>query len=136
MKVLIGFDGSLSAWTALERAIALFAAAQPEIVLLGAFVRPMTSEVLAEEAFDAARDEARDELKAAAGVVRDAGLSGRIRFIEGEPRKVLENVTLEEEPDVVVVGARGKGALTKVLLGSVSTYAVKHLPCSVLVVRS
>jgi len=135
MKVLIGFDGSVSASAALDRALTLFGAAGPEIVVVGAFVRPMTTGGDAESIFDAARDAAREDLKKAAHTVKDAGLHGRIRFVEGEPRHVLEEVSLEEQPDVVVVGAKGQSAIEKVLLGSVSTYVLKHLPFPVLVVK-
>jgi nucleotide-binding universal stress UspA family protein len=38
--------------------------------------------------------------------------------------------------DVMVVGSRGRGAIRRVLLGSVSTYVVHNAPCPLLVVRA
>jgi nucleotide-binding universal stress UspA family protein len=45
-------------------------------------------------------------------------------------------VYLEENPaQMVVVGARGRSALSRYFLGSVSEGLVHHAPCSILVVR-
>jgi nucleotide-binding universal stress UspA family protein len=51
---------------------------------------------------------------------------------------VVESIVgyLEENPArLVVVGARGRTALSRYLLGSVSEGLVHHAPCSILVVR-
>jgi nucleotide-binding universal stress UspA family protein len=37
--------------------------------------------------------------------------------------------------DLVVVGSRGVGALTRCLIGSTSERVARHAPCSVLVVK-
>ncbi len=37
--------------------------------------------------------------------------------------------------DVIVVGSHGRGAIERLLLGSVSEQVVRHAPCPVLVVR-
>jgi len=38
------------------------------------------------------------------------------------------------EDDLLVIGARGRGVLAALLLGSVASYCVRHAPCPVLVV--
>ncbi|MGH7253204.1 MAG: universal stress protein [Nitrospiraceae bacterium] len=40
-----------------------------------------------------------------------------------------------QKTDLIVVGARGLGAVARFFLGSVSTRVVQHSSCSVLVVR-
>jgi nucleotide-binding universal stress UspA family protein len=136
MRVLIGYDGSRAAMRAVEQAVECFGGHRDvEFVVVMAFQRPMTTADGAVAAFEAERDAAREALKEVAAQVVREGCRARARLVEGEPREVLESVTVEEEPDVVVVGARGESGLKKMLLGSVSTYAVKHLPTSVLVVR-
>ena len=37
--------------------------------------------------------------------------------------------------DVIVVGSHGRGAIERLLLGSVSDQIVRHAPCPVLVIR-
>ena len=135
MKILVGFDGSPSALTALERAIQLLTPCQPEVILIGALVTPLTMSDLAERAYETARQEAADDLERAADRVRAADLRVKVRLIRGEPREVLEHAVGEETPDLVVVGARGRGAASRLLLGSVSSYAVHHFPVPVLVVH-
>ena len=41
----------------------------------------------------------------------------------------------EWNADVIVIGRRGRGNISEILLGSVSNYVIHHAPCSVLVVQ-
>jgi nucleotide-binding universal stress UspA family protein len=54
----------------------------------------------------------------------------------GEAGPVLCEQAKTLNADVVVVGSRGRGAIRRMLLGSVSTYVVHNAPCPVLVVRA
>ena len=51
----------------------------------------------------------------------------------GSPAKVI--IDAAEGADLVVVGSRGLGGFTGLLLGSVSAHLVHHCPCTVVVVR-
>jgi nucleotide-binding universal stress UspA family protein len=53
----------------------------------------------------------------------------------GKPADEILTVAKQHKADLIVTGAKGLGALTRVLLGSVSTRVVQHATCSVLVVR-
>jgi nucleotide-binding universal stress UspA family protein len=53
--------------------------------------------------------------------------------IEGPPARVL--VDLSADADLLVVGSRGRGGFSELLLGSVSQQCVHHARCPVTVVR-
>ncbi len=53
--------------------------------------------------------------------------------VEGHPAVELLNAA--ENAELLVVGSRGHGAFTGMLLGSVSEHCVSHSPCPVVVVR-
>ncbi|HEY9355519.1 MAG TPA: universal stress protein [Arthrobacter sp.] len=54
--------------------------------------------------------------------------------VQGHPADVL--LRSAENADLLVVGSRGLGGFTGMLLGSVSTLILHHSPCPVLVVRT
>ncbi|MCC6139673.1 MAG: universal stress protein [Nitrospira sp.] len=53
----------------------------------------------------------------------------------GNPAKEILKAAKTHKADVIVMGAKGLGAIGRMLLGSVSTRVVQHSTCSVLVVR-
>ncbi|MFT2815934.1 universal stress protein [Leifsonia sp. A12D58] len=53
---------------------------------------------------------------------------------QGSPADVL--IALGSSADLLIVGSRGLGGFTGLLLGSVSSQVVEHATCPVLVVRS
>jgi len=57
----------------------------------------------------------------------------RAELLEGQPAGVLRE--LSNEADLVVVGSRGHGGFTALMLGSVSAQVVRHAHCSVVVIR-
>ncbi|MGD0321176.1 MAG: universal stress protein [Acidimicrobiales bacterium] len=58
----------------------------------------------------------------------------RTEVVEGHPALVL--VETSKGADLLVVGSRGYGGFTGMLLGSVSEHCVTHAHCPVLVMRS
>ena len=53
----------------------------------------------------------------------------------GRPAEEIMKVASRHRADLIVMGAKGLGAIARFLLGSVSTRVVQHSSCSVLVVR-
>jgi nucleotide-binding universal stress UspA family protein len=53
----------------------------------------------------------------------------------GKPAEEIMKAASKHRADLIVMGAKGLGAIARFLLGSVSTRVVQYSSCSVLVVR-
>lgn len=134
-RILVGVDGSANSMKALRWAIrfavpgstlvvASVFDATPLTVGADAFFFPDASD-LASERFDHLVESVADDVAAADIVVER-------EFVRGAPRPAL--VSLAETADLVVVGARGHGAIGAALLGSVSTWLLHHADRPIVVV--
>ncbi len=68
---------------------------------------------------------------------KEFGISEIHAIVEtGDPRNMIGNVLPSQENiDLIVMGATGKGAIQQALVGSTTSYVVSHAPCTVLVVK-
>lgn len=66
---------------------------------------------------------------------REAGIAVSFLVWEGDPGDMIVSAAGAEHADMVIVGSHGRGAMGRLLLGSVSEHVVRHAPCPVLVVR-
>ncbi len=135
-RIVVGIDGSSDSLVALE-----WAARQAELTgstleVVTTWEWPNTYGVpfsLPEE-YDPDAD-ARGVLEQAVAPVHSAHPSVTIQAsaVKGPPAPTL--VDLSQGADLLVVGSRGHGEFTGMLIGSVSNHCVSHAHCSVVVVR-
>ena len=59
----------------------------------------------------------------------------KTEVLEGPPAEAVLRVVETRGNDIIVMGTRGRGRLSGLLLGSVSQKVVAHAPCPVLLVR-
>lgn len=74
-------------------------------------------------------------LRKAAAVFADAGLDVHTVLLEGHPVSTILDYAHKSKYDIIVVGSRGLGGLSKALLGSVSNAIVQEAKINVLVVK-
>ena len=132
-RVLVGVDHSPAALAALTAAIEQ--ARRRGATLVPVFVHePIEVPRGRGHAADLARleDSERHSLIAAAGAAGAADVEAEV--LVGQPSAQL--LTAARPQDLLVVGSRGRGGFTGLLLGSTSTQLVQHAPCPVLVVRA
>src|SRR6516162_3105748 len=83
-------------------------------------------------------EDGRQVLEQAVKIAEDAVKGGQKIEITSELRcspPVPTLVELSEEAEMIVVGSNGRGAVGRVLLGSVSSGVVRHAKCPVAVIR-
>lgn len=133
-RVVVGVDGSATADAALTWALGTARAHGAELEVVHAFqpsaLMPSASFDLG--SFTAAEDAGRLLLDEVVDAVDTEGVTVERTLVFAAPgRAVLEAA---ERADLVVVGARGHGVLTGLVLGSVSQQVVHHAPGPVVVV--
>ncbi len=141
-KVLIAFDGSDSSKRALQYVIdfARMHAATLEVHLLNVQHKPMlygeyvTSEIYA-QAQESVVARAREALQWPAGQLQEAGIAHTEHTALGNVAEEISSVAQQLQCDTVVMGTRGLGSFTGLLMGSVATRVVHEVPVPVLLVK-
>ncbi len=67
---------------------------------------------------------------------RSVGVAVTFLVWTGEPGESIVEAAESEDADIVLVGAHSRGALGRLLMGSVSEHVARHAPCPVLIVRA
>ncbi|MGC2374713.1 MAG: universal stress protein [Solirubrobacteraceae bacterium] len=129
--IVAGVDGSQCSLEALR-----WAARQAE--LTGAELHAVMAWSLPEIYSYTPRDFQADARKALEDAIEQSlGKQPRVpvtaQVVEGHPARALSDASRDAQ--LLVVGSRGHGAFTGMLLGSVSQHCVSHAQCPVVVVR-
>jgi nucleotide-binding universal stress UspA family protein len=81
------------------------------------------------------RGAARDRLDALHTAFMLADKRATVSVETGDPAHALLNTAEQDRADLLVVGSHGRSGIGRFLLGSVSEKVMRHVDCSVLVVR-
>ena len=68
-------------------------------------------------------------------ILEKEGIPFDIVLLLGNPSEEILNFSKKKKVDFIVVGSLGKGMLSRVLLGSVSTSISQRANCTVIIVR-
>jgi nucleotide-binding universal stress UspA family protein len=82
------------------------------------------------------RDEGRRTAEQAKAFLAPRFATAEVQMADGDAREVILRVAEEWPADLIVLGARGLGAVAGLLLGSVSLGVARHAQASVLVVKA
>ena len=137
MRVLVATDGSDDARTAAQWLAEFPLPADTSVLVVSVVSLPASPlDIQTVRAFkDALMDEARAHAETLLPLLRKHVASVESRVVAGDPRQEIVQLAHEWGADLVVVGARGLGAIATAVLGSVSLAVVRHVSCAVLVVR-
>jgi len=145
-RVVLGLDGSAHARRAEAFLATLRPAGRVRVVRVvepvgpfttGLLPAPVRNRILGEAGrLEAARRRlAQRDVEAAARRLRRSGWRATAEVRRGVPLEELMKSVRAAHTDMLVIGARGVGGATRLLLGSVADGALRHAPCAVLVIR-
>lgn len=135
-RIVVGVDESPQGVAVLERAIEEARLRHANLSILHAYA-PMPTSVVSRthEGLDELQAKAREYLdKFLASAPSMEGLDVESVTVPDDPARAL--IEASEGATLLVVGSRGHGGFSGLLLGSVSNKCVQHAHCSVMVVRN
>ena len=141
LNILVAVDGSPDADEALSQAIDLARGEHARLTLItGVVLPPVVAYVGAAgsavaSAIQCAHAEAEEVLRRARDRIPD-DVSVTTVLTDQPIRAAMIRRIKEGNHDLVVMGSRGRGALSSMLLGSVSHYVLHHSPVPVLIVHA
>jgi nucleotide-binding universal stress UspA family protein len=136
-KIHAAVDGSLASIHAAKKAVELAAVTKAEVTLI--HVTPPS--VLPGDAPLAPMVDLREaELARGANILKDVASALETTKLKtlnllGAPAEVIADLAVDEDYDLIVVGNKGRGAVSRVLLGSVADRLVHISNRPVMVVR-
>ena len=137
-KILLAYDGSEGANTALEAGIELAKLHGAELWALAVQEKlPRFSgtidEVQEEKQF--ANEQYGKLLEAAKVKAKEAGIELKTLMRPGHPAQTIVEVAKEGKFDLILVGHSGLSGVWAAFLGTTAEKVSRHAPCSVLIVR-
>lgn len=138
-NIMIAVDGSSESLQAVHQALSLMERGLRAEVALVNVQEPASLLQLAtqdSDAIAAAAVEAGEHLMAEGAALLDAaGVGYSMEVVLGSPSTVLVDMAEQLNADIVILGARGMGAIQSAMVGSVSKAVIHRCTRPVLIVR-
>lgn len=131
-KILVAYDGGQPARRALDLAADLAERFEAKVGVVS--VIPYRSGRSPIDPWDD-RSVHTAELAEARTILAERGIEAVLYEPAGDPAITIEQVAEEGDYDMVVVGSRGLGAVSRILQGSVSEHVATHAAATVVVAR-
>ena len=131
-RILVAYDGGEPARRALDTAISL--AKQSNALVSVISVIPFHPGRAPMDPWDDENVHA-GELEEARGILAQQGIEAELLEPIGDPARTIERVARDGGFDVVVVGSRGLGPVSRFLQGSVSEHVATHAETTVVIAR-
>jgi len=133
-RIVVGVDGSESAHQALEWAIDEARRRNAVVEAIHAWHQPFVTgyAYMGEIPLGDYVEEAQKTIEAAIASVDTTGVTVETRIIAGGASQVL--VEEAKGASLLVVGSRGRGGFSGLMLGSVSQQAAHHAPCPIVII--
>jgi nucleotide-binding universal stress UspA family protein len=135
-SILVPLDGSRYSEKALQRACEIVDAFNSKIILLYVVEKSLPINLLdRKEYITLLRGFGNKTLDKANNVLLKKGITGKTFLKEGNIVKEIKKVVKMEKCDLIIVGNKGFGSVTRFLLGSVSNKLAQSSSCSLLIIK-
>jgi len=135
-KILVPLDGSKYSEKALQRACEIVRVFDSKIILLYVVEKSLLVNLLDRKEYqEILRKFGNKTLKKGNNVLLKKGITGKILLKEGNIVSEIEKVVKKEKCDLLIVGNKGLGSVTRFLLGSVSNKLAQSSSCSLLIIK-
>lgn len=135
-KILVAIDDSEQLYKALKEALAIARRNDSQLYILT--VTDMSIAIADARIVQYMRELADEQSKKVTEKIEQhlsSDINYTIRKVEGTPKVSIVQFAKEIGIDLIAMGATGKGAIERTLVGSTTSYVVSHAPCNVLVVK-
>lgn len=136
--VLLAYDGSIHSEEALAYAEHLSQMDDAQVILFHAYdeISPLLEKAARDDLVGQQMAESRKLVSGAEERLKAAGIDVVVELLEGPPADAILRIVKTRQPDLIVMGRRGRGEFSSLLLGSVSQRILNHADVPVLVVHA
>jgi len=135
-NILVPIDGSIYSEKSLERASEFVDTFGSKLILIYVVEKSIPINLLdRKEYLEILRKFGTNVLEKANKKLSKKGITAKILLKEGNIVNEIEKIAKKEKCDLILVGSKGLGSVTRLLLGSVSNKISQTSPCSVLIVK-
>ncbi len=137
-KILLATDGSENAKRAAGEALRLAKVLSSQVILVYIFSNPPSQSRMAKANFDVhsiLEEDAKTVIKDTIDLFESEALPYTLKVAMGDPAAEITDIAEKENADLVIIGSRGLGALTGVVIGSVSQKVAYRVTCPIMIVK-
>ncbi|MGV0383142.1 universal stress protein [Corynebacterium sp. 22_2729] len=138
-EIIVAVDGSDASNEAVRWAANAALKRNQPLKLVSAYTMPQfmyaDGMVPPQELYDELESEAGDKIENARKIVTDFSSDIEVSYLVKEGAPIDTLLDLSETAEMIVMGSRGLGGLSGLVMGSVSSAVVSHADCPVVVVR-
>ena len=138
-EIVVAVDGSDASNEAVRWAANAALKREQPLKLVSAYTMPQfmyaDGMVPPQELYDELESEAGDKIENARKIVSDFSADIEVSYLVKEGAPIDTLLDLSETAEMIVMGSRGLGGLSGLVMGSVSSAVVSHADCPVVVVR-
>ena len=137
-KILVAVDGSTSSTNAFNEALNVAERNDAKLFILTVvdFKFSIGDTAFINDALKFHLNNAEIELEQLVANSKVSRLDYETKIDSGNPKRKIIDYALENQVDLIMLGATGRGAVEQAIVGSTTAYVVNHANCNVMVVRS